>query len=271
MRRTVTIFLALVLTFVSIGLASAEKFKQTSTPKLGHYAKVFDPATGLPLIVEGPDGQPIECSADQVPIGATVRVYWLTNANGRHTVKLTAREKDGSVEQDIVGGPYYVDYLTKTDYIGPHVCTASIWTDEERWDPAVEEYTVISKTLEQARFKPRVITAPPGTPIPPGATPISPQVVPVPDADPPAIPTPAAPPVDPLMGLKLASREQILTCTYDRVNRVQLGDQIVVKVRGQVVGLLEVTRLDRFGYNAILVAGEAPVGAELYLRNGGQA
>lgn len=241
---TVGMMLAMILV-VSITVVSADALngghKQTDFPKLGVYLQVIDPGTGLPLMVKGPDGQKMECSPLQTPRDAILRVIWLPNPGSRLTERIKNREKDGRVEVDLVGGPYVVDYDTTDDWIGPHLIKGVIWTSEGRWDPKAEVYNIIPVTVEQARFAPipTVQTCPPSD--------------------------------DPLMGLPTPAVEQTIFCTYKDGGRVQLGDQLAAKVNGRTVGLLEVTRLlDRIGFNAMLIAGEAPTGAELYFRNGGR-
>lgn len=243
MRRTLILVALAMILVAGISVASADAlnggYKQTDAPKLGVYLQVIDPVTGLPLMVKGPDGKPMECSPLQTPQDAILRAIWLPNSGSRTTERIKHRERDGMVEPDLIGGPYVVDYDVSSDWIGPHLIKGVIWTDERRWDPKAEVYNVIPVTVEQARF----------------AIPTAAQTCPPPD--------------DPLMGLSTPTVEQTFFCAYDKVNRVQLEDQVVVKMNGRVVGLLEVVHLDRFGYNAKLVAGEAPSGAELYFRNNG--
>lgn len=240
---TFVVMLATILV-ASLTVVSADALngglKQTDFPKLGVYLQIIDPGTGLPLMVKGPDGNPIECSPLQTPMDATLRVIWLPNPGSRLTERIKNREKDGIAEPDLVGGPYVVDYDVSSDWIGPHLIKGVIWTSEGRWDPKAEVYNVIPLKVAQARFAPITIAA---------------QTSPQPD--------------DPLMGLSTPAVEQTFFCAYDKVNRVQLEDQVMVRMNGRVVGLLEVTHLDRFGYNAKLIAGEAPPGAELYFLNNG--
>lgn len=221
--------------FANIGLGDHEH--QRDLPASAMELVVYDPDTMEPLKLPGPDdGQEVLASIQQVPWGAFVLVNPVVDLGERRLDRVEIR-MDMEVMAVIRKPPF--TYMIDTLQLLPgrsHTVQALVIRTDRRYTSAFEKFWLDATPLEA--YRPKSIAS-------------------------------SLQPEDPLLGLAPAMSEQTFFCSYDEVSRVQKGDQLVAKMDGRLVGLLEVTRLDRFGYNAKLIAGEAPSGAELYFRNGG--
>jgi len=220
--------------FATIGLGDHEH--QRDLPASAMELVVLDPETGLPLELPGPEGKPILASPQLVPLGAVVLVNPVVDLGERRLDRVEMRV-DMEVMAVIRKPPF--TYTIDTLKLLPgrsHSVQALVIRTDGRYTSAFEKFWLDATPLEAYRPK--------------AAANVKPE--------------------DPLLGLAPATTEQTFFCSYDEVSRVQLGDQLVAKMNGRVVGLLEVAHLDRFGYQAKLIAGEAPSGAQLYFRSGGR-
>ena len=224
---------------------------------------VLDPETGLPLELPGPEGKPVLASPQLVPLGAVVLVNPVVDLGERRLDRVeyrldgvpvrivrvsdlkskrrTVQDPGGRIEvEEVLPLHSPLEWEIPTRDLRPgmsHAVQALVIRTDGRYTSAFEKFWLDATPLEAYRPK--------------AAANVKPE--------------------DPLFGLAPATTEQTFFCSYnEEVAPIQLGDQLVAKMNGRVVGLLEVTHLDRFGYQAKLIAGEAPAGAELYFLNGGR-
>lgn len=222
--------------FANIGLGDHEH--QRDLPASAMELVVYDPATMEPLKLPGPDGHEVFASTQQVPWGSIVLVNPVVDLGERRLDRVEIR-----VDMEVVAVIHQPPFTYTIDTLDllpgrSHTVQALVIRTDRRYTSAFEKFWLDTTPLEA--YRPKSMAS-------------------------------SVQPEDPLLSLTPVMTEQIFFCSYDEVARVEKGDQLVARMNGRVVGLLEVTRLDRFGYNAKLIAGEAPPGVELYFRNGGRS
>jgi hypothetical protein len=226
--------------------------KQTDFPNLGLYLQVLDPQTMEPLMVMGPDKQPIECPPSQTPRDAILRAIFLPNPGSRTTIEIRHREHDGRVEPLMERAPFVHDYYPEDEQgylLGPHIIKGVIWTDERRWEPKAEVYSRISVTVDEARYCP-LLPQPVAAPV---SQPARPQI---------AQPVVPARPVQPAPAQVHTARTLVyltngrfaMKVALDLPTNLCKGDMLVFKVDGEQVAVANITAV-RPQMKATMVSG----------------